>query len=155
MGAKTTKVHPWRWDWFEPEVFQKQIYCIEESSCQIVGTFRRPHSNSSPEELCPPCPLLRPCPAVVKYNSHIIKYENFLAYFMRILNSCVVSKFRTKPSVFAIAAAYLLSARQLFDETCTLPDAFAVVNCPVVALSVLYSTVLISSVYFCSCETLT
>jgi len=26
----------------ESEVFQKQIYCIEESTCDIVGTFRRP-----------------------------------------------------------------------------------------------------------------
>jgi len=27
---------------FEAELFRKQIYCIEESSCDIVGTFRRP-----------------------------------------------------------------------------------------------------------------
>jgi len=27
---------------FEPEVFRKQMYCIEESICVIVGTFRRP-----------------------------------------------------------------------------------------------------------------
>ena len=27
---------------FEPEVFPKQIYCIEEGTCDIVGTFRRP-----------------------------------------------------------------------------------------------------------------
>ena len=26
---------------FEPEVFRQQIYCIEESNCDIVGTFRR------------------------------------------------------------------------------------------------------------------
>ena len=25
----------------EPELFRKQIYCIEESTCEIVGTFRR------------------------------------------------------------------------------------------------------------------
>jgi len=24
---------------FKPEVFRKQIYCIEESACDIVGTF--------------------------------------------------------------------------------------------------------------------
>jgi len=29
------------------------------------------------------------------YNSHIIKNENFLEYFMRILNSCVILKFQT------------------------------------------------------------
>ena len=27
---------------FEPEVFRKQIYCIEESTCDIFGTFRSP-----------------------------------------------------------------------------------------------------------------
>jgi len=27
---------------FEREVFLKQIYCIEESTCDIVGTFRAP-----------------------------------------------------------------------------------------------------------------
>jgi len=26
----------------KPEVFRKQIYCDEESTCDIVGTFRRP-----------------------------------------------------------------------------------------------------------------
>jgi len=26
---------------FEPELFRKQMYCIEESACDIVGTFRR------------------------------------------------------------------------------------------------------------------
>jgi len=26
----------------ESEVFRKQMYCIEESTCDIVGTFRRP-----------------------------------------------------------------------------------------------------------------
>jgi len=29
------------------------------------------------------------------YNSHIKKYEHFLAYFMRILNSCVIYEFQT------------------------------------------------------------
>jgi len=27
---------------FEPEVLRKQRYCIEESTCDIVGTSRRP-----------------------------------------------------------------------------------------------------------------
>jgi len=52
---------------FEPEFYRKQIYCIEESTCDIVGTFRcsqqsfgapavirRPHNDSAPGELCPP-----------------------------------------------------------------------------------------------------
>ena len=48
---------------FEFEVVRKLTYCIEESTCAIIGTFR-PHrshstpptrSDSAPGELCPPC----------------------------------------------------------------------------------------------------
>jgi len=42
---------------FEPEVLRKQMYCIEETTCDIFGTFWRPHSVSAPEELCPITPL--------------------------------------------------------------------------------------------------
>jgi len=34
---------------FEPEVFRKQIYFIKESTCDIVGTFRRPIVIRRPE----------------------------------------------------------------------------------------------------------
>jgi len=47
---------------FEPEVFRKQTYCIEESVCDIFETFRgpmqwfgAPRSDSAPGELCPLC----------------------------------------------------------------------------------------------------
>ena len=39
-GARGKK-QVWR-PMFEPEVFRKQKYFIEESTCDIVGTFRRP-----------------------------------------------------------------------------------------------------------------
>jgi len=32
---------------FEPEIFRKQMYCIEESICDIVGAFRRPLQSFS------------------------------------------------------------------------------------------------------------
>jgi len=35
---------------FEPEIFRKQMYCIEESACDIIWAFRRPGN------LCPPFP---------------------------------------------------------------------------------------------------
>jgi len=38
---------------FEPEVFRKQMYCIEESTYDIVGSFRRPGD-------CAPLPLVTP-----------------------------------------------------------------------------------------------
>jgi len=40
---------------FEPEVFRKQTYCIEESTCGIVGTFRRPPQLFG-------TPIVIPCP---------------------------------------------------------------------------------------------
>jgi len=41
---------------FEPEVFCKETYCIEEITCEIVRTFRRPYNDPAPGELCPPFP---------------------------------------------------------------------------------------------------
>ena len=44
----------------EPEVFRKQIYCIEASTCDIVGTFGAPRSDSAPpfsaRGIVPPLP---------------------------------------------------------------------------------------------------
>ena len=54
---------------FEPEVFLKQMYCAEESTCDIVGTFRRPRNDSAlPAEIrrpgnCGPFALPRYAPA--------------------------------------------------------------------------------------------
>jgi len=42
-GLRRSKIKPI----VEPEVFPKQMYGIEESSCGIVGTFRRPGNCSS------------------------------------------------------------------------------------------------------------
>jgi len=39
-GARAKK-QVWR-PVFEPDVFRKQMYCIDESTCDIVGTFWRP-----------------------------------------------------------------------------------------------------------------
>jgi len=39
---------------FETKVLRKQMYSIEDSTCDITGTFRRPHSDSAPGELLPP-----------------------------------------------------------------------------------------------------
>jgi len=53
---------------FEPEVFRKQMYSIEENTCDIVGTFLRPTQESgAPAVIWRPgnCahlpPSLRPC----------------------------------------------------------------------------------------------
>jgi len=46
---------------FETEVFRKQMYCIEESTCEIVdflappAVIWRPNSDSAPRKLRPAC----------------------------------------------------------------------------------------------------
>jgi len=62
-GARGKK-HVWA-PMVEPEVFRKQLHCIEKSTCDIFGTFRRPpavirrpHSDSHQgncARLVPPC----------------------------------------------------------------------------------------------------
>jgi len=39
----------------EPKGFRKQMYCIEESTCDIVRAF-------SARGIVPPCPLVTPLP---------------------------------------------------------------------------------------------
>jgi len=46
---------------FEPEAYRKQMYCIEESICGIVGLFCGLRTHSAPWELCPFALLLMPC----------------------------------------------------------------------------------------------
>jgi len=35
---------------FEPEVFRKQMYCVEECTYDILGIFRRPRNHSAPSQ---------------------------------------------------------------------------------------------------------
>jgi len=51
---------------FEPEVFRKQMYCIEESTCDIIGTFRRPLQWFDARGIVLPFP---PCYAPVPITS--------------------------------------------------------------------------------------
>ena len=49
----------------EPEVFRKQKHCIEERTCDTVGSFGAPRSDFGSRRIVPPCrPSLRPCSAV-------------------------------------------------------------------------------------------
>jgi len=47
---------------FEPEVFWKQMHCIEENTCDTFRTFWWPHGHLSPREFC--SPSLCPCSAL-------------------------------------------------------------------------------------------
>jgi len=76
--------------------------------------------HTSPYLFCPPSSF--------RYNSHTLKSVSVLAYFMRILNSCVVYKFQTVKPGCPPSQPYTFSTRLLFDETFAQPDIFAVVN---------------------------
>ena len=110
------------------------------SSFVINWRFRRIDQNGSHK------PVYALPPSSCIYNSHIIEKRQFFAYFMHILNSCVV--WQTANLGRPPSQPHNFSAGLLFDEEFGEPDVFEVVNCPVVALSVLYSTVLMRGVIF-------
>ena len=68
LGGARGKMQVWR-PRFEPEVFRKQMYCVEECTCDIVGIFWLPGNHSTPPQyfsaprvirrlgICAPFPL--------------------------------------------------------------------------------------------------
>jgi len=60
----------------EPEVFRKQIH-LKKILVTSLGLFgvpamvRRPHSDSAPGELFPPCPLATPLYATDNVNTRV------------------------------------------------------------------------------------
>jgi len=62
---------------FESKVFWKQMYCIEERTCDIVETFRRPHSDSAPKNVASFCGLLAPL-----LRPWIVQYINCSSFYM-------------------------------------------------------------------------
>ena len=61
----------------------EEMYCIEESICDIVGTFRCPHSDLAPRELCPPFPP-RYAPAL---KSGVFQVEKWLDFHGNVANT--------------------------------------------------------------------
>jgi len=80
---------------------------------------------------------------------YITKSKHFLAYFMRILNSCSLVKFDlANQGLRQPVQPHTFNAQLLvFDETVAQPH-FAVVNCSDVGMSVLHSPVLTRSLIF-------
>jgi len=74
---------------------------------------------------------------------------------MSILKSCVAYQVSNCQPGCPPSQSYTFSARLLFDETFAQPGVFAVANCPVVALGVFYSTVLMRSLKFLQLTALT
>jgi len=102
-----------------------------------------------------PASVLSVPPVVVHITAGIINNESFLAYFMSILKSCVAYQVSNCQPGCPPSQSYTFSARLLFDETFAQPGVFAVANCPVVALGVFYSTVLMRSLKFLQLTALT
>ena len=81
-------------------------------------------------------------PLVISHLTATTRNENFLAYFVRILNSCVVYKFQTVNPGCPTYPTRIPTDRLLFHKTFEQRCIFAVVNRADVALSVFYSLVL-------------
>jgi len=54
------------------------MYCIEESTCDIVGTLWRPHSDSATWEFDPFPPLLLPC-LYAHFDITVVPHALFLS----------------------------------------------------------------------------
>jgi len=63
---------------FDPDVFRKQIHCVEESTCNIVVTFRRPPQWFGAHGIVSPLPPPRYAPVSSMAHFPIIFA---LAYF--------------------------------------------------------------------------
>ena len=59
---------------FEPKVFRKQMYCVEESTCDIVGTFPgAPTLIWRPGIVLPFPPLVLPLPSNTYKSTHLTR----------------------------------------------------------------------------------
>jgi len=65
---------------FEPEFFRKLMYCIEENTCDIVGTFRCPPQSFGAQGMVPPtAPLVTALTWMDKYWENVVKFHYFAA----------------------------------------------------------------------------
>jgi len=84
---------------FEPEVFQKESYCVEESTCDIVGTFR-PTQRFGVRTIVPPSPLVTPLAMRDKYTrksfSTFVK-EYFKCTTQWLANECCGASLSREP----------------------------------------------------------
>ena len=69
---------------FEPEIFRKQMYCIDENICDIVGTLWRPHSDSAPGSCAP---LVMP----LRSRGHFRYGVERAKHFVNVHWHCIVS----------------------------------------------------------------
>jgi len=80
---------------FELEAFRKEIYCIEESTCEIVETFRRhkqtfgaPAVIQRPGNWPPVPPVVTPLFSTTTYKIRRVRVEEY-AYYVNKLHQNV------------------------------------------------------------------
>jgi len=78
LGARTKFGAPM----FEHELFRKQMYCTEESTCDIFWDFSASRSDSTPGELCPLAPLVTPLTVSIRLSSNV--------YFVQVLHTYIL-----------------------------------------------------------------
>jgi len=79
---------------FEPEVFRKQIHCIEESVCDVVGTFwRTPQRFGTTIEIRRPgnCASLAPLVTPLCSMGHVRYGVKRVKRFVNVHLPCIVS----------------------------------------------------------------
>jgi len=104
---------------FEPEVFWKQMYCIKESTCNIVGTFRRPLSLSAPSQSCGAPALIRlqgNCAPLPRLVMPLVACSSFFTHFLTRLR--LLDKNRVVCYLFSIGnvATSLSELQQQVDN---------------------------------------
>jgi len=103
---------------FETEVFRKQMRCIEESICDILGTFRRSTQSFStpivirrPGNCDPLTPLVTPLRCMHWWHAKLISCTNhdsiFGFSFLSMKSTILLQYFRVQPS-YAVSKLSLL-----------------------------------------------
>jgi len=104
---------------FEPEVFRKQMYCIEASTCDIVGTFRQslrlfgaPIVIRRPKNCSPLAPLVTP---LVLAPLLFLAYINWIDSQSRVDEGVSVGSCRINRLLFADNLVLLASSEHGLD----------------------------------------
>jgi len=99
------------------EIFRKQMYCIEGSTCDIVGNFRHPpQSFGAPIVIQRPAncsllapPSLRPCNSIIAKLRPTKEANQSFFVFVKLVVTCNDMKYRT---VIMTTARHALFARK-------------------------------------------
>jgi len=75
---------------FQPDLFQKQIYCIEESTCDIFGTIQPPAVFPHLGNCAPLSPLIVTQHFVLEVFKTLCISLRISLKILRVMSECVV-----------------------------------------------------------------